>query len=556
MTPLVVDHLIIGAGTSGCAVAGGLAASGDRSVLVLEAGGADTSLRTRVPAATKWMYGRPAYDWQHASQADPSLQGRAERWAGGRVVGGTSTINGTIYVRGSSHDFDAWRDAGNPGWGHADLLPLFRQLESTSIGDTAWRGRGGALPVEWTRTRHPLAQATAAAMRAAGLPWTDDLNGEHFEGAGWAQVTQRNGVRVNAARAFLQPALREGQHPVRLLTDAHCVGLVLEGSRCSGARFVRAGQVVQVNARRGVVLCAGAVKSAQLLMLSGIGPGAELSALGIPVQVDLPGVGQGLMEHPVVKLSARVHGSTYNVETGPVDGLRHLWSYIRHRAGPLASPHAQLLAHVRSTAAAPRPDVQIAFYPYAFERWEGGVRRARTPAVMFTVMASHARGRGEIVLASADPQAPPVIRHTLLANDADRQTLAAGCRLVHRVASQAPLASALRSWMEIDPANASEADWDRYLDAETALAYHPAGSCRMGSGRHAVVDASLRVRGTEGLRVADNSVMPAPVSGNTQAAAYVIGAKAVSLILAAVASPVEIRSSFIATSSTTGLQHV
>ena len=531
MNTMVVDHLIIGAGTSGCTVAGGLASPGDRSVLVLEAGGDDASLRTRVPAATKWMYGRPAYDWQHASQPDSSLRGRAERWAAGRVVGGTSTINGTIYVRGSAQDFDAWRDAGNPGWGHADLLPLFRQLERTALGDDAWRGRAGSLPVAWTRTRHPLAQATATAMLAAGLPWTDDVNGAQFEGAGWAQVTQRDGVRVNAARAFLHPALREGKHPVRLLTGALCMSLIVEGGRCTGARFLRRGQLIEVHALRGVVLCAGAIKSPQLLMLSGIGPGAPLSSLGIPVHVDLPGVGQGLMEHPVVKLSARVHGSTYNVETGPVAGLRHLWHYIRHREGPLASPHAQLMAHVRSTPTAQRPDVQIAFYPYAFERWEGGVRRARTPAVMFTVMASQGRGRGEIVLASADPHAPPVIRHALLANDADRQTLVAGCRLVHRLASHAPLAAEIRAWLEIDPGSASEADWACYLDAEAALAYHPAGSCRMGSDKNAVVDASLRVRGIEGLRVADNSIMPAPVSGNTQAAAYVIGAKAATLIL-------------------------
>lgn len=529
---MLVDHLVIGAGTSGCTVAGGLAARGDRSVLVLEAGGNDHSIRTRVPAFAKWMYARPAFDWQHTSQADPSLQGRADRWAAGRVVGGTSTINGTIYVRGSQQDFDAWRDAGNPGWGHADLLPLFRQLESTDIGDTTWRGRDGPLPVAYTRTRHPLAHATAAAMGAAGWPWTDDTNGAQFEGAAWSQVTQRDGLRVNAARAFLHPALREGRHPVRLLTDALCVGLDFENGRCTGARFVQRGQLHQVKAVNGVLLCAGAVKSPQLLLLSGIGPGAALAALGIPVLQDLPSVGQGLMEHPVVKLSARVHGSTYNVETGPVAGLRHLWSYIKRREGLLASPHAQLLAHVRSTPAAGRPDVQIAFYPYAFERWAGGVRRARTPAVMFTVMAAQGRGRGEVVLASADPSAPPVIRHSLLAHEQDRQTLVAGCRLVHQMATQAPLASKIRSWMEIEPATATDADWARYIDAEAALAYHPAGSCRMGRDELAVVDAQLRVRGVEGLRVADNSVMPAPVSGNTQAAAYVIGAKAAALILA------------------------
>jgi choline dehydrogenase len=529
---LTVDHLVIGAGTSGCVVAGGLAAAGDRSVLVLEAGGSDAGPRTQVPAATKWMYGRPAYDWQHATQGDASLQGRAERWAAGRVLGGTSTINGTVYVRGSAQDYDAWRDAGNPGWGHADLLPLFRQLEASPIGDERWRGRSGPLPVEQSRSLHALTQAAAAAMRAAGLPWTEDMNGEPFEGAGWAQVTQRRGLRVNAARAFLHPALREGSHPVRLLSGARCLGLVIEGGRCTGARFEHQGQERTVTARRGVVLCAGAIKSPQLLLLSGIGPATALAALGITVHADLPGVGQGLMDHPVAKLSARVRSSTYNVETGPVTGMRHLLNYALRRRGLLASPHAQLVAHLRSTPLAPRPDVQIAFYPYAFERQEGGVKRAKTPAVMFTVLASHGRGRGAVTLASADPLAPPRIEHQLLADDADRRTLIDGCRLVHRIASLPPLAGEILSWMDIEPGSASDADWSAYLSARASVAHHPAGTCRMGSDPGAVVDATLRVHGIHGLHVADNSVMPGPVSGNTQAAAYVIGAKAAGLVLA------------------------
>jgi choline dehydrogenase len=257
-----------------------------------------------------------------------------------------------------------------------------------------------------------------------------------------------------------------------------------------------------------------------------------LSKLGIDVQVDLPGVGQSLMDHPGIKLSAHVRGSTYNVEAGPVDGLRHLWNYLRRREGPFASPHAQLLAHVRSAPDVPQPDLQIAFYPYAFERREGGVRRARKPAVMFTVMASQGRGRGEIVLASPDPMVPPVIRHNVLSSGADRATLVSGCRLVHRIASCAPLATEILSWMEIDPARASTDDWDRYLDARASVTHHPAGSCRMGNDGQSVVDARLRVHGTEGLHVADNSIMPAPVSGNAQAAAYVIGVKAAQLILA------------------------
>lgn len=532
MESLTVDHLVIGAGTSGCVVAGGLAAAGDRSVLVLEAGGSDAGLRTQVPAATKWMYGRPAYDWQHVTQGDVSLQGRAERWAAGRVLGGTSTINGTVYVRGSASDYDAWRDAGNPGWGHADLQPLFRQLETSPIGDGRWRGRSGPLPVEQSRTLHPLTRATAAAMQAAGLPWTDDANGEHFEGAGWAQVTQRRGLRVNAARAFLHPALREGRHPVRLLTGARCLGLVIEGGRCTGARFEHQGQTRLVTAQRGVVLCAGAIKSPQLLLLSGVGAASALKALGITVHADLPGVGQGLMDHPVAKMSARVRGSTYNVETGPITGMRHLVNYLWHREGLLASPHAQLVAHLRSTPSEPRPDVQIAFYPYAFERQDGGVKRAKTPAVMFTVLASHGRGRGAVTLVSADPLAPPHIQHELLADDTDRRTLINGCRLVHRIASLAPLAGEILSWMDIDPGSATDADWSAYLAARASVAHHPAGTCRMGCDGGAVVDAALRVHGIDGLHVADNSVMPGTVSGNTQAAAYVIGAKAAGLVLA------------------------
>lgn len=532
MQSISVDHLVIGAGTAGCVVAGGLAARKDRSVLVLETGIGDGSLRTLVPAATKWMYARPEYDWQHPTEADPTLQGRADRWAAGHVTGGSSTINGTVYVRGSVEDYDAWAAAGNPGWAYADLLPLFRDLESSPIGSDEWRGRKGPLAVELTRSRHALTQAAAAAMRAAGLPWTEDMNGEHFEGAGWAQVTQRKGVRVNASRAFLHPALREGQHPVRLLTGALCLGLTIEDGRCTGAVFTHRGQTCKVTARHGVVLSAGAVKSPQLLMLSGIGPEQALQDLGITVHADVPGVGQGLMDHPVVKLCAYARGSTYNVETGPISGMGHVLNYLVNRRGLLAAPHAQLVAHVRSTPQAALPDMQIAFYPYAFERAEEGVRRARQPAMMFTVMVSQGRGHGEIALASADPLARPIVRHALLADAAERQVLIDGCKLVHRIASQAPLAAEIKSWMGIDPGTATDEDWQRFLAESASVAHHPAGTCRMGSDAAAVVDPSLRVRGIKGLTVADNSVMPGPVTGNTQAAAYIIGAKAAALLQA------------------------
>jgi choline dehydrogenase len=538
--PVEVDHLVIGAGTSGCVVAGRLAAAGGRSVLVLEAGGSDSGLRSRVPAGTKWMFGRASHDWQHASQADPTLGGRAETWAAGRVVGGTSTINGMLYLRGAPADYDAWRDAGNPGWGHADLLPLFRRLERTDIGSEQTRGRSGPLAVAWTRTRHPLAQATADAMRAAGLPWTDDVNGAQFEGAAWAQVSQEHGVRANAARAFLQPALRGGPHPVRLVTRAQCLGLAIEGGRCVGARYLHRGQTHTVRARHGVVLCAGALRSPQLLMLSGIGPADALRALGLAVHAELPGVGQGLMDHPVAMLSARVDLPTYNVQTGLAGSIHHAWRYAVHRDGPLATPHAQLVAHVRSTPELLRPDVQIAFYPYAFERTANGVEPARTPAVMFSVTACQGRGQGEVTLASADALAAPRVYHRLLADPADVRTLTNGCRLVHRIAAQAPLAAHIREWIDIGPraADAADADddarWQRYLRDEAVLAYHPAGTCRMAELQRdplGVVDARLRVHGIAGLRVADNSIMPAPVSSNIQAAAYVIGEKAAEMLL-------------------------
>jgi choline dehydrogenase len=535
--PLEVDHLVIGAGTSGCVVAGRLAAAGGRSVLVLESGGSDRALRSLVPAGAKWMFGRASHDWQHASEPDPSLGERAETWAAGRVVGGTSTINGMLFLRGAPADYDAWRDAGNPGWGHAELLPLFRRLERTVIGGEHERGRDGPLAVAWTRTRHPLAEATAEAMRAVGLPWTDDANGAHFEGAAWAQVTQSRGLRANAARAFLHPALRSGLHPVRLLTAAQCLSLVIEGGCCVGARYRHHGRTHTVRARRGVVLSAGAIRSPQLLMLSGIGPAAALHALGLAVSAALPGVGQGLMDHPVALLSARVDSPTYNVQTGLAGALRHAWRYAVHRDGPLASPHAQVVAHVRSSPYLHRPDVQIAFYPYAFERTAAGVQPARTPAVMFSVTACQGRGDGEVALASADPLAAPRVRHRLLADSADVRALAAGCRLVHRIASQAPLAGHIREWIEIKPEsgdNPDDARWQRYLRDEAVLAYHPAGTCRMAPLKDdelGVVDARLRVHGIAGLRVADNSIMPTPISSNTQAAAYVIGEKAADMLL-------------------------
>ena len=530
---MAFDYVVIGAGTAGCVVAGRLAEQDKTArILLVEAGGRAGPIASRVPAASAGLLGHRRFDWRYPTEPDASRDGRSEPWTAGRLVGGTGALNGMLFVRGSVADYDAWEAAGSPGWRHADVLPSFRSIEHASRGDPAWRGFEGPWPVAPTRTEHPLCAALFDSYHAAGISRTDDYNGAVFEGAGLAQVTQRGGLRVTTAQAFLPLARSSGR--LRIAPDTACTRLLIENGRCVGAALSRKGSTETVAARQAVVVCAGAIGSPALLLRSGIGADEELAALGVRPTLSLPGVGRSLMDHPVALMQFAVNCSTYQMEKRGLAAARHLADFLGSRRGVLASPHAQVLAHVRTRPDLATPDIQIAFYPMAFERTENGVKTASRSSILFSVTACQSHSRGRVALRTADPRELPRVELPLLDGSADVATLIRGCRLVERVLSAGPMKEFVEERLEPSPAVESDADWEAWLRAKGAvLAYHASGTCRMGpeNDAGAVVDASLRVRGIDGLRVADTSIMPSLVSANTQAAAAMIGARAATMLL-------------------------
>jgi choline dehydrogenase len=524
-----VDHIVVGAGTAGCTVAARLAERG-ASVLLIEAGGSDASWTVRVPAAGGRLLGQPHSDWSHVPEPDASLGGRVQRWNAGRLLGGTSSINGMLFVRGHPADYDAWAAAGNAGWDFASLLPLWRRLEATPLGDAHWRGRDGPLPVSEAAARHPLCDAVAEALQACGVPATNDYNGAQFEGVAAPQVTQRRGLRVNAARAYLVAS----RPTIRLVLRALATRLVFDGDRCVGVEWVDPGRPSDrqsARCRGDVIVCAGAVGSPRLLLLSGIGPANELEALGVRVRCALPGVGRGLREHPTALVTVGVNESTYGGEVLHWRALGHALAFAAQGRGPIAAPHAHLLAHVCTRPELTQPDAQIAFYPFSFERIEqGGARLARADTVLFSLATCQGSANGRVSLRSSDPAAAPRIEHQLLSERGEVDTLISASRLLDSALNADAMRRRVLAVQAPIGGSVSDAERVAWLRDTAVLSYHAAGTCRMGSDALAVVDATLAVRGVRGLRVADNSVMPRLTSGNTQAPAYLIGEKAADLI--------------------------
>lgn len=498
------DVVIIGAGSAGCVVAERLSRDPALRVLVIEAGSApagDPSIAT--PGRWVSLLGS-RYDWNYATAASPGLDGRALRWPRGRVVGGSSAINAMAYVRGHRASFAAWADAAGPQWGYDALLPVFRQLEDNSRGASASHGAGGLLPVADTTDPHAghLAFLEAAAALGYGASPTWDFNGATQEnGAGFYQKTIRDGRRVSAADAFLLPALSRSN--LTLWSDARVQRLAVDKGRVRAVVVARGGSTVRVPVAREVVLCAGVIESPRLLMLSGIGPAAHLRAHGLPVVVDAPDVGRHLHDHPRVSLRWRAR-----------------------RPLPPSSVSAGLFVYSsdRGPSAAGRTAPDLQFYVG---------RGADTPDefITLTVALSVPRSRGRVTLASADPGAAPIIDAGYFRAAEDLDALAAGVQLAQRLAA-APVYGALRG-DPIDPpgALATASDREAFIRRAADTIYHPVGTCRMGRDAQSVVDPSLKVRGLEGLRVADGSVMPVSVNSQTHAACVVIGDRAADAIL-------------------------
>ena len=535
------DYIIVGAGSAGCVLANRLSADPVRRVLLLEAGGDDRPMRnpgqfwSNVMIHAPIGFGRtlndPRVNWLYETEADTS--GRVHKWPKGKVLGGSSSINGLLYIRGQGADFDGWRDAGCEGWSYRDVLPYFRRSENQERGESEWHGVGGPLTVSDFTSRHPLSAAMLEACVQAGIPRSADVNGAHQEGATWFQVTVRDGRRCSTAVAYLHPVMHRPN--LRVETGALAERVVLEGQRAVGVEYRRDGVRELARARAEVILAAGSVASPQLLELSGVGQGELLERHGIPVIAPLRGVGENLQDHYMIGAQWRVKREyvTVNELSHGARLAAEVVKYLLTHKGLLTYAVAHIVAFARSSPELTRPDLQFQMMAASMDLEQLAKTQAlvleRQPGMTCTPCQIRPESRGTVHIRSRDAAAYPAIVPNYLGEPADQRAAIAGMKFTRRIMGQPALAPYLES--AADGFGDSDASMLAYARVAGNTLYHAVGTCRMGSDEAAVVDPQLRVRGVERLRVVDASVMPRITSGNTNAATIMIAEKASDLIL-------------------------
>ena len=524
-----VDFIVVGAGSAGAALANRLTENGRYQVLLLEAGG-ETHPLSRVPVSFAKFITRPGVNWLYASEPEAVTGGRAIPVPRGRMLGGSSAINGMVWVRGQRQDYDHWAQLGNRGWSYQDVLPIFRSMESYAGGDGEIRGREGPLKVSDIDESGRLYDSFFEAAGTLGLKPNRDYNGADQEGIAMTQASISKGRRMSTARCYLDPARLRSNLTIE--TDALAESLILEGARCVGVRYCVRGLKREARAAREVIVSAGSIASPQLLELSGIGPGERLKGLGIEVRHDLAGVGENLRDHYAPRMKWRVgrHGVTFNERARGIGALWQGLLYIGARKGFLSLPASPLRGFFKTREGLDSPDAMFTVQPFLVTP---DLKLAKETGMTIITHQLRPESKGSIHVTAADPGKPPAIRFNFLAERSDRDCVLACMRTVRRLVEAAPLA-----WLgaaEFQPGPQVKSD-DELLDFVTRTAettYHPVGTCKMGSDAAAVVDDRLRVRGIAGLRVADASIMPTLTSGNTNAPSIMIGEKAARMVLEA-----------------------
>ena len=523
------DYIIVGAGSAGCVLANRLTASGKHRVLLLEAGPKDRSPWLHIPLGYGKLFNNRRLNWCYATEPQPECYGRKIIAPRGKVLGGTSSINGLIYIRGQADDFNYWRQMGNPGWSFDEILPYFRKAEDNERGENAYHGRGGPLSVSNMRDHHPLSDAYIEAAHECGYPRNDDFNGPIQEGAGYYQTTTRNGRRCSTAVGYLKPI--RGRANLSVISNALASRLLFEGRRAVGVEYFIGDQLRSARANAEVIVASGVFNSPQLLQLSGVGPSMLLNSLGIAVIADMPGVGSGLADHYSSRIVFRcsepitLNDVVYSWSGKVAAGLRYGFT----RRGYLALSAIASGCFLRAHPSSATPDVQCSIALYSGDVAAGVLHRFSGVTGVCTLLRPESRGY--VRIKSADPHEAPAINPNYLATAKDRETIVAGVKAMRHIFQAPAMARYIAEEFEPGPQCASDDDLLDFIRRCGSTTYHPISTCRMGIDEMAVVDERLRVRGLAGLRVVDASIMPGTVSGNTNAPTIMIGEKGASMIL-------------------------
>ena len=531
------DYIVVGAGSAGCVLANRLSADPAKRVLLLEAGGRDTSPMIHIPVGYAQTLKDPKVNWLFETEPDPGTGDRVHVWPRGKVLGGSSSINGLLYIRGQREDYDGWRQMGCAGWGWDDLEPYFLKSQNQERAGMTGHGTGGPLNVSDVTQRHPVSDAVIDACEQAGIPRNDDVNSSRQEGATYYQLTVKNGRRCSAAVAYLNPV--KSRPNLTIETGALARRVLFEGRRAVGVEFAQGGEVRTAHANAEVILSGGAVNTPQILQLSGVGPGELLQAHGIDLVSELPGVGENLQDHYVVGLRYRLKPGVISVNEmtrGP-RFIGELFKYVFQKKGLLTLSAAHIAALVRTRPELATPDVQYHILPATMDAEkmaeEQVMELERLPGLTIAPCQLRPESRGRIRIKSPDPAAYPAIHPNYLADPLDQQTIVAGLKWGRKIAAQKALADYVDHELEPSALAKTDADLLQYARETGTTIYHPVGTAKMGADPMAVVDNRLRVIGTERLRVVDASIMPRLVSGNTNAPTIAIAEKAADMILAA-----------------------